>query len=268
MTTNLTFFDAAYPPATPPNTDGVCIYIGGDTPHVWTQAEIGRQHARFRLPIWVRSNPGQVNVNADAHAALMRLHEIGCPAGSLVALDVETTVAPSWVHAFYSALHAGGYPIIVYGSQSVVLGNDVPDGWYWGADWTDVAHFARGDVMTQYASFRAYDLDLAKSTLPFWDTRPPAQHPVAPPAMPAPVTAHAVDSTTITASWPHVTGAVHYLARVTYQGTLAAPRVITVANTARVTGLHPDHTYTVHVAAGNVAGWSAETNGPTVRTPQ
>ena len=61
MTGTLRFYDAAYPPAKPPAADGVCIYIGGDTPHVWTLAEIEAQPARYRLPIFVRSNPAGIS---------------------------------------------------------------------------------------------------------------------------------------------------------------------------------------------------------------
>ena len=57
MTGTLTFYDAAWPPARPPVADGCCIYIGGDTPHVWSLADIASQRARYRLPIFVRSNP-------------------------------------------------------------------------------------------------------------------------------------------------------------------------------------------------------------------
>lgn len=254
----LTFYDAAYPPAAPPKTDGVCIYIGGDTPHVWSSSEIARQRARFRLPIWVRSDPQNASANADAHACLLRLQAIGCPPGSLVALDVETAVSPTWVHAFYAALHAAGYPIIVYGSQSVVLGNDNPDGWYWGADWSGHEHFARGDVMTQYADFQAYDLSDAQSNLPFWDTLP---KPVTTPPPGFSITGH---NGFANLGWGAVPGATDYNIEIrgvggAGTGTSAANFTVNAPMTHAHRNLNPGH-YIGRIRAGNVHGWSEWTS--------
>jgi len=188
VTSYLTFYDAAWPPAIPPETDGFIAYIGGDATHVWTLAEIRAQKARYVLPTYVRSNPGGIALAAaDINAALAALTAIGAPRGSLVCFDLETAVDPLYVAAVYSGLRAAGYPLIVYGSQSTVLGNDVPDGLFFGADWSGVPHVARGDVMTQWVSFAAYDEDLADPGLPFWDTRPePPRPPSAPPPIPQP----------------------------------------------------------------------------------
>lgn len=183
-TTIITFYDAAWPPPSPPAADGVCIYIGGDTPHVWTAFEIARQAARYRLPIWVRSDPQQADPVKDAAACLNRLAVIGAPKGTLVALDVETAVDVSFVQRFGAILISAGYSVIVYGSMSTLFLNDAPNGWYWGADWTSHPHLAPGTVMTQYVTFSGYDLDLAKSTLPFWDTRIPIWQETAMQALP------------------------------------------------------------------------------------
>lgn len=174
---NLSFYDAADPPADPPATDGVCIYIGGDTPHIWTMAEINAQRARYRLPVWVRSDPAVASVAADVARAVAQLKAIGAPAGCLVALDSETAADPGYVKTFYGLLHLAGYPLIDYGSQDTVFGNENPDGYYWGADWTGTPHIASGDQMTQYVSFTGYDESLAKPTLPFWDTAPDTAPP-------------------------------------------------------------------------------------------
>jgi len=188
--TGLTFYDAAFPPASPPPADGVVIYIGGDAVHVWTAEEIGMQPARYRLPVFVRSNPrGVAGVAADVNAALRQLTAIGAPRGTLCAWDMETAVDKAYISGVYAGLAAHGYMLIVYGSQSTVMGNDAPDGLYWGADWTSHSHLARGDAMTQWVSFSGFDLSVAESTLPFWDTQakppaPPAPKP-APPSVPA-----------------------------------------------------------------------------------
>jgi hypothetical protein len=176
---DLTFYDAAYPPASPPATEGVCFYIGGDTPHVWTTSEIAAQKARYRLPIYVRSDPPGPGAGADVSAAVSRLREIGAPQGTLVAWDLETAADETYVHEVFDELKSAGYTLIVYGSQSSVFGNNTPNGLYWGADWTGTPHIAPGDAMTQYVSTNAYDLSLAQSTLPFWDTSAPEEEPMA-----------------------------------------------------------------------------------------
>ena len=188
----LTFYDAAWPPQVPPVTDGVCIYIGGDTPHVWTAEEIAEQMARYRLPVFVRSNPrGIAGVASDVNAALRGLADIKAPRGILVAWDMETAADKFYIAGVYTGMAAHGYRVIIYGSQSDVMGNDVPDDLYWGADWTGAAHLHKGDVMTQWVSFAGFDLDLAEPSLPFWDTQakapvPPAPKPVPPPLPTAP----------------------------------------------------------------------------------
>lgn len=180
---DLTFYDAAFPPADPPPVDGVCIYIGGDTPHVWSLEEIGMQAARFRLPVYVRSNPPGPGPAADVAAALSRLRAIGAPKGTLVAWDLETAADAVYIRGVSTGLKSAGYELIIYGSESTVRGNDVPDGLYFGADWTSVPHLHSGDAMTQYVSFSGFDEELARPGLPFWDTRPPKPKP-APPAAP------------------------------------------------------------------------------------
>jgi hypothetical protein len=126
---DLTFYDAAWPPDPPPVTDGVVIYIGGDTPHVWTAEEIGMQPARYRLPVFVRSDPrGIAGVASDVNAALAQLAAIKAPRGILVAWDMETAADKTYIAGVYTGLAAHGYELIIYGSQSDVMGNDNPDG--------------------------------------------------------------------------------------------------------------------------------------------
>jgi hypothetical protein len=186
---DLTFYDAAWPPQVPPDTDGVCVYIAGDTPHVWTLEEVRQQKARYILPIFVRSNPrGIAGVASDVNAALAGLAAIGAPRGILVAFDLETAADAPYIAGVYTGLAAHGYELIVYGSDSTVMGSGNPDGLYFAADWTGVAHLARGSVMTQWVSFAGYDESEAKPGLPFWDTRPVPPKPPAARQKAAPVT--------------------------------------------------------------------------------
>jgi hypothetical protein len=53
---------------------------------------------------------------------------------------------------------------------------------------------------------------------------------------------------------------------VTYQGKLVTQKSVT-ATSSTVAALVPDHTYSVHVAASNSAGTSAEA-GLSVKTPR
>jgi hypothetical protein len=230
MTTGtLSFWDAAYPPAGPPQSDGVVIYLpGGDQVHAWTAAEVGGQHARYRLPAFVRSHPPGPGAAADVAAAVTALHGIGAPKGTLVAWDVEMAADAAYVKAVYDGLKAAGYKLIVYGTQSTVFANDNPDGLYWGASWTSVPHIAAGDAMTQWVSFSGYDESEALSSLPFWDTAP---H-VAPPGPPGPSGTPIV---TADLAWGTVKGAVRYRYQVA-AGTAARPgRVVA---TGLVEGTH------------------------------
>lgn len=171
MTTDLKFYDAAFPPVSePPGMDGVAFYIGGDTPHMWSREQVDATSERFRLPIFVRSNPQSANALQDAKSARAQLAVLGAPHGILVALDSETSVDPNYVANFYYDMRSAGFPVIDYGSVSSVFGNNIPDGYYWGAHWTNRPHLDPGTDMTQWEALGAYDESLAVSTLPFWDT--------------------------------------------------------------------------------------------------
>jgi hypothetical protein len=67
-------FDARVRPASAPaGYRAVAGYIGGDTPHVWTDAEWKRFGSLPKLPIWVRSDPAEVRAEPDAFGALHRI---------------------------------------------------------------------------------------------------------------------------------------------------------------------------------------------------
>jgi hypothetical protein len=172
----LTFIDNSKPLPVYPPADGFAFYIGGDTPHVWTLEEINALPYRYRLPIFVRSNPQQVNPIVDAGATLAALRHIGAPRGTLVALDFETAIDVTYVSAYCKIVTDGGYTVILYGSEDFVHRNDMPDGLYWGADWTRVNHITPGDAGTQWISLSAFDVSTFKLTLPLWDTTPHADH--------------------------------------------------------------------------------------------
>lgn len=175
-------YDAAYPPGHPPRWPVVAGYLGGDTPHVWHLAEWEHQPARYRLPIWVRSNPGAVNVAHDAAACLTAAHAVGVPHGATVALDFESAVNADYVRGFERVLLADGYGTLLYGSASTVRRNPQPNRGYWAAHWTGAAHMEPDAAATQYTNGAAYDASLISSRVPLWDSH--AGH-AAPPAAPA-----------------------------------------------------------------------------------
>lgn len=168
-------YDASSPPPDP-HLDVCGFYIGGDTPHVWTDAEIAGQSARWRLPIYVTDNPGQRNAAADAGTAVAWLRSHGVPAGSAVALDYETAVDAAYVTAFDGAVRSAGWTVLLYGSLSTVTQNPRPSAGYWTASWTGVPHLDAGAAATQYASDtqlgEPYDLSEVSDGLVLWDTRP------------------------------------------------------------------------------------------------
>ena len=158
-------FDASEPPASAPAGYRVVAgYIGGDTPHVWTEAEWRRFGRLHKLPIWVRSNPREVNAEADAFGALQRLYELRAPRGITVAIDLETAVDAPYVRKFHSVMRWAGFHVWVYGSASTVFGNPAVDG-YWVADWAGKGPFMYPHRMvkaTQYANGPNYDSSLVK----------------------------------------------------------------------------------------------------------
>jgi hypothetical protein len=168
----LSGFDAAYCPKNPPQADVVAFYgPGGDQLNVWTQQEIEAQPARFRLPIFVRSNPLQASAYADAGNFLAWLRQINAPPCAVV-LDLETAVAPSYVTAFGGVVKGAGYDILPYGSSSTLFKNPVLDGYFVALP--GATSIPSNCVAVQYGQGGggAWDLDLFSSTIKLWDTAP------------------------------------------------------------------------------------------------
>ena len=112
MTGTLTFYDAAWPPAHPPATDGVCGYIGSDTPHVWTAAEWhARRPATGSPSASAPTLPGP-GAAADVATAVARLKAIGAPHGTLVAWDTETAADAACISGVYRAPRRGRVKLV------------------------------------------------------------------------------------------------------------------------------------------------------------
>jgi hypothetical protein len=174
--------DAAIPPVVWPNTDGTLIYAGRmpdgslaspqpDAYREWTPANIRNDNSRYRLPVWVCSNPGR-NPYADANAFNRWAAAWKVPATTAVVLDLETLEVPAYCSAFYDVVGRAVFP---YGSTSSLFKNPALSG-YFVADPTGIPHMNTHPavVMTQYAALGPYDLSLALDGIRplFWDTKP------------------------------------------------------------------------------------------------
>lgn len=162
--------DASHPGSfLPKGTKVIAGYIGGRTPHIWTNAEWNRYKGLKRLPIWVYSGAGGVQ---DAFACLQAIFSLGIPRNSRIVLDMETWGGPSnraAVLAFGSVLRYFGYKVWVYGSASTILKLPALDG-YWVADWTNEPHMYIGPLVraTQYRSSTVWDYSLVKGWIYQW----------------------------------------------------------------------------------------------------
>ncbi len=174
-------YDAAYPPADPPAWPAVAGYIGGDTPHVWTDAEWSAQPAQYRLPIFVHTgadDEGAGSADGQQIVAWLKAHDV--PAGSSVAIDTETANYSAYLQAMDATVSAAGYKLVNYGSLDYILKNPLTSGGRWTADWTGVQHVddVAGVVATQWADATqlgtSYDASLCEDDMALWDTKPPA----------------------------------------------------------------------------------------------
>ena len=142
-------------------------YIGGDTPHVWTEEDWHRpEFTGFKkLPIFVRSNAvGSVGGKADGFTALEALFTLGVPIGSAVVYDRETNEDAEGSAAFDEVLNWVGYHPIQYGSMDNIFKHPSP--WF-PADPTGTPHIVdrNGVEMTQYIDDQGgYDYSEVK----FW----------------------------------------------------------------------------------------------------
>lgn len=158
------------------------FYIGGNTPHVYTDKQIETPTNEYRLPIWVYGK-GR-NGKADGQAAVSICTKLAMPKGKLICLDMETDVDKVYSSAFHDAVTSAGYVYVVYESESV-SGNFVGINGRWGANWTNIIHIETGDWATQYASSEMtghpFDISAVSSFDKLWRIHLPAKPPPPPP---------------------------------------------------------------------------------------
>jgi hypothetical protein len=169
------FWDAAFPPGSPPNTEGVAFYVGGGTPHVWTPGELDasliKSTAQFRIPIYVRVPPTSHDPKIDARFCVDWCRANGQPRGTLFALDYETAIS-DWQVEFDQVMFAAGWPVVLYGTRRTVLQNKKPSGGFWTATWSNVAHLDAGAVATQYGGDvtlgQPWDINVIADSASLW----------------------------------------------------------------------------------------------------
>ena len=179
-----TAFDVSDPTHAIGGFDICAFYLGGMTPHPWTDAQIAAQQQRYRLPIWVY-DPTRDPLE-QSKAAIARLIEIKAPLGITVAFDLETRIAPVAVNGFADHLHAAGGFTLPYGSSGSLFYNPVRSG-YWVADPTGISHqyehpHVRGTQWNWHGvadTGQRIDESVFDDTLPLWDTRPAIPPPPA-----------------------------------------------------------------------------------------
>lgn len=176
--------DSAYPLTSYPTAwggqpvVGWGFYIGGDTPHIWSDEEIAALPYRFWLPIYTRSDPAGRNGLEDAQGPIAWLRAHHAPSGSLIQLDYETAVNSRYELDFDAAMRAAGYRMELYGSAATVVSNAVPSGGYDEAAWTG-SDYTPASTADQFVDVGSFDLNDFRPTAPLWDTRPaPAPQPV------------------------------------------------------------------------------------------
>ena len=159
--------DAAYAATIPPGYAAAAGYYGGpDAYHVWPAGDWGR-FPGFRLPIWVGGTAG----GEEGSVAVVDLHALGVPDGSLTVIDMEirnSNTDVAYVQEFGAQLQHAGYKVWVYGSASTVFRLPPLNG-YWVASYgISMAEIERlmglGHVRAvQYANHPGFDASLVKA---------------------------------------------------------------------------------------------------------
>lgn len=116
-------FDASRPPmAPPPNCDAVLGYLGGATPHTWTDDEWRRFGHLRQMGIWVADFAAPARVQGVR--AVTEATRLGWTPHALtprgIACDMETSTDADWLAEFGRQVNAGGFACLPYGSASTI----------------------------------------------------------------------------------------------------------------------------------------------------
>jgi Putative peptidoglycan binding domain len=172
----LAMWDASTLPDPQPTTPVAAFYVGGDTPHVYTDTQIKAIRARYGVPIWTGYD-FQHDGAAEAAKVVEWLHRHGWKGGTLVAVDTEELVIPDFLGPFNTVITQAGWLLLHYESKVAIAGNPPTSGGKWAADWTGIPHLRPGDTATQYVPDKwlgaLYDLSLILASAPLHELNPP-----------------------------------------------------------------------------------------------
>lgn len=172
--------DSSAPVTGAPDVPVRAFYIGGQTPHIWTDREIGQLTSRWALPIFVNVRQGE-SAAADATYIIDWLRSHGWDRGSTVAVDTEAVIEPGYLAALDQHVGAAGWLLMDYQSKVAVAGNPVTSGGRWVADWTGQPHLRDGDNATQYLpgsmSGKPWDESLIRATVKLHQLNKPLPPP-------------------------------------------------------------------------------------------
>jgi len=156
----LRMLDCSQPAKDAPRWPVQAFYVGGLTPHIWTDDEVKAIKAKYGLPIYVQVDP-RADPLEDAAKFFDWLTAHGWQHGEAVAADTEDVDMREWLQVVNNQLTAAGYKLIDYQSKGVKPLNPVTSGGAWVADWTDEPHLMPGTIATQYlpASHSGLDYD-------------------------------------------------------------------------------------------------------------
>lgn len=172
----LAMWDASNLPDPQPTTPVAAFYVGGDTPHIYSDAQVKAIRARYGIPIWTGYD-FQHDGATEAAKVVAWLHAHGWKGGTLVAVDTEELVIPDFLAAFNQVITSAGWLLLHYESKGAIAGNPATSGGKWAADWTGIPHLRPGDTATQYVPDKwlgaPYDLSLILASAPLHELNPP-----------------------------------------------------------------------------------------------
>lgn len=173
--------DSSAPVTPPPPTPVQAFYIGGDTPHPWTDADIATIKARWVLPIFVNTNPAR-DATADAGEIILWLTRHHYGLGELVTIDSESVAMPNYIGTLNDHVTAAGFKLAEYESKGPKGQNPPTSGGRWVADWTGTPHLYPGSIATQYADSQMagvpWDESVINNAVTLHEQNPPVIHDI------------------------------------------------------------------------------------------
>jgi len=172
--------DGAYPFTPPAGCQIVLGYVGeaGETPHVWTTAEIeAARQGHWFAPIWTPPQSANFDGVAAADGMASALGALGYPEDGPVFLDVERSTwdagGAGSANNWQTRMQSHGYTQPYCYGREWVAHWDLPAGEIGPAPTVLPA----GCIGEQYADAGPYDLSVFDDSLPWWGKPAPQPSP-------------------------------------------------------------------------------------------